>query len=176
MPSGHLMAGAQSVLASQIGSELILRGALETLPADRWDMLILDCPPSLGLVSVSALAAVREVLIPVHTQALPLAGVAQFVRTLQQVRVRGLNPGLSLTGVVACCTDATRLSRDVEAALRESFGPRVFTSTVRRNTQVAESFGHARPIGDYAPRSTGAADFEALAAELLARAPAAVAA
>jgi len=166
--SGPLMAGAEKLLAAEVGGEFVLRSALATLPADRWDCVIMDCPPSLGMLSVSALAAAREVLVPVHTEAMPLDGVANLMQTFELVRTR-INPALTVLGFVSSRTDTTRLSRSVEAALRERFGDRVFTSTVRKNIKIAESYSHGQPITDYAPESTGAADYEAVALELVRR-------
>ena len=167
--SGPLMAGAEKALARELGGEFWLREALAELPADRWDLVLIDCPPSLGMLSVSALAAAREVLIPVFTEAMPLDGVAEFQQTIKRVQAR-LNPSLRIAGFLASRTDTTRLSRSVEAAMREALGDRVFAATIRKNVQVAESYSHEQPIQTYAPKSTGAADFDALAREFMQRA------
>jgi chromosome partitioning protein len=167
-PTGEWLAGADKVLAAEVGAEFVLRNAVKKLPA-QWDMLIMDCPPSLGLLSVSALVAADEVLVPVHTEAMPLEGVAQFLRTIQRVQER-LNPALQIAGVLASKTDTTKLSKSVESAMRSSLGDRVFATVVRKNVKVAESYSHKRPITDYAPKSPGTADYDALATELIGRA------
>jgi chromosome partitioning protein len=146
----------------------VLRDAILALP-DRWDILIFDCPPSLGLLSVSALVAADEVLVPVHTEAMPLEGVAQFLRTIQRVQAR-LNPSLRIAGVLASKTDTTKLSKSVEDAMRSSLGDVVFQTVVRKNVKVAESYSHKSPVSSYAPKSPGSQDYDALATELLTRA------
>jgi chromosome partitioning protein len=166
-PSGEWFAGTDRVLAGEVGAEHVLREAIQQLP-DRWDLLIMDCPPSLGLLSISALVAADEVLVPVHTEAMPLEGVAQFLRTIRRVQDR-LNPNLRIIGVVASKTDSTKLSKSVEAAMRSSLGAQVFTAVVRKNVKVAESYSHKQPVTAYAPRSPGSADYDALATELLGR-------
>jgi chromosome partitioning protein len=169
IPTGEWLAGVEKVLASEPGAEVVLKEAIDALPQDRWDILIMDCPPSLGLLSVSALVAAHEVLVPVHTEAMPLEGVAQFLKTMQRVQGR-LNPGLELVGVLPSKTDTTKLSKSVEAAMRSSLGKRVFKTVVRKNVKVAESYSHRRPISDYAPKSPGTEDYDALALEVLKRA------
>jgi chromosome partitioning protein len=166
IPTGEWLAGVDKVLAAEVGAEFVLRDALEALPAEQWDFLIIDCPPSLGLLSVSALVAADEVLVPVHTEAMPLEGVAQFLRTLKRVQER-LNPSLRIAGILASKTDSTKLSKSVEDAMRSSLGDNVFRTVVRKNVKVAESYSHKRPVTHYAPKSPGSADFDALATELL---------
>jgi chromosome partitioning protein len=168
IPTGEWLAGADKVLASEPGAEVVLRQALDKLPKQRWDILIMDCPPSLGLLSISALVAAHEVLVPVHTEAMPLEGVAQFLKTVQRIQER-LNPKLELIGVLPSKTDSTKLSKSVEAAMRSSLGKKVFKTVVRKNVKVAESYSHKQPISDYAPKSPGSADYDALAVEVLKR-------
>lgn len=165
IPTGEWLAGVDKVLAAEVGAEFVLRDALRALP-DRWDILLIDCPPSLGLLSVSALVAADEVLVPVHTEAMPLEGVAQFLRTLNRVQER-LNPSLRIAGILASKTDSTKLSKSVEEAMRSSLGDNVFRTVVRKNVKVAESYSHKRPVTHYAPKSPASADFDALATELL---------
>lgn len=165
--AGEWLAPADKLLASEVGAETILRNALRALPR-RWDLVLLDCPPSMGILSAMALTAAHAVLVPVFTEAAPLEGVALLMRTIERVRAR-LNPSLAVAGVIASRTDNTRLSRSVEAQLRSQLGDQVCTTVVRRNVQIAESYSHHQPIRLYAPDSIGAADYAALTTELVKR-------
>jgi chromosome partitioning protein len=167
-PAGEWLAGAERVLAGELGAEMVFKEAVQQLPTERWDLVVIDCPPSLGLLSVSALVACDAVLIPVLTEAMPLEGVAQFLRTVERVRQR-LNPDLRIAGVLPLKTESTKLSRSVEEALRSSLGDGVFEHVVRKNVKVAESYSHKAPVSHYAPRSPGASDFKALVDELMGR-------
>jgi chromosome partitioning protein len=169
IPTGEWFASAERMLAAEVGGEAVLRAALQKLPQKKWDVLIMDCPPSVGVLSVSALVAADEVLVPVHTEAMPLEGVAQFLRTIKRIQER-LNPRLKIVGILASKTDSTKLSKNVEAAMRTSLGKSVFKTVVRKNVKVAESYSHKRPISDYAPTSPGSEDYDALALEVLKRA------
>jgi chromosome partitioning protein len=151
-----------------VGSELVFRKALERLP-EKWDVFLVDCPPAIGLLSISALAACGEVLIPCEAHTMALSGLAGLVQTLERVRER-LNPKLTISGIVACRVDArTRLSEEVVSTLRERFGKDVFRAVVRENVRLAEAPSFAKSIFDYDPKSTGAEDYAAVAKELLAR-------
>lgn len=169
VPGSAWLAGAERTLAGEVGSEVVFRKALERLPS-KWDILLVDCPPAIGLLSISALAACGEVLIPCEAHTMALSGLAGLVQTLERVRER-LNPSLTLSGIVACRVDArTKLSEEVVATLRERFGKDVLKAVVRENVRLAEAPSFAQSIFDYDPRSTGAEDYTAVAKELLARA------
>lgn len=168
VPASAWLVGVDKALAGEVGAETILRRALERLP-QRWDFVLVDCPPSLGLLAVSALAACPEVLVPVETRVMALAGLAGLVQTVERVRDR-LNPQLQLAGLLACRVDArTRLSQDVVGTLRERFAADVFKTVIRENVRLAEAPSFGKPITQYDPRSAGAEDYRAAAAELVAR-------
>lgn len=167
VPSGAMFASAERLLAKEYGVEPILREALEPV-ADRYDLAIIDTPPSLGIMMITALAAADDVLMPVVTEALPLEGLRTFVETLTMVRKR-INPKLRTLGVLACKVENTVLSRDVEKVLRQHFGADVFKATVRKSVRIAESPNAGKPIRLYAPKDRGAADYEAFAREVLVR-------
>ncbi len=168
IPSSTWLAGAERSLAGEVGAELVFRKALERLPA-KWDFVLVDCPPALGLLSISALAACEEVLIPCEAHTLALSGLAGLVQTLERVRER-LNPTLTLSGIVACRVDArTKLSEEVVATLRARFGKDVLRAVVRENVRLAEAPSFAKSIFDYDPKSSGAEDYTAVAKEILAR-------
>lgn len=168
VPSSAWLVGVDKALAGEVGAETILRRALERLP-QRWDVVVVDCPPSLGLLAISALAGCPEILVPVETRVMALAGLAALVQTLERVRER-LNPELRLTGLLACRVDArTRLSQDVVGTMRERFAGDVFRTVIRENVRLAEAPSFGKPITLYDARSAGAEDYRAAAAELTAR-------
>ena len=169
VPSSTWLVGLERALAGEVGSETILRRAFERLPADRWDFVLVDCPPSLGLLAVAALVAVREVLVPVETTVMALGGLAALTQTVERVRDR-LNPSLELSAILACRYQARRrLSVEVLESLRTHFGKTVLRSVVRENVRLAEAPSHHKPVTTYAPTSHGAEDYRAVAAELLRR-------
>ncbi len=168
--SSRWLTGIDKALANEVGAEMLLRSALARLP-QRWDYLVVDCPPSLGLLSVAAFAAADSLLVPVETRVLALAGLASLLNTTDRVRDR-LNPQLAVEGILACRFDArTNLSREVVSRLRGRFGDVVFNVQIRENVRLAEAPSFQQPITTYAPRSTGAEDYRLLARELLARQP-----
>lgn len=169
VPASPWLAHAEKVLAGEVGAELVLRKALEALPVNRWDIVLLDCPPSLAVISVAALAAVREVLVPVETQTMAMSGLAALVQTIDKVKQR-LNPDITLGAILACrARTSTSLSREVVERLRDKFGSLVLDTVIRENTRLAEAYGFGKPITAYDPRSAGAEDYRAAAREFLAR-------
>jgi len=160
------LVAAEPALRAKLGAELWLRRQLERLPR-RWDVVVMDCPPGLGLLTIAALAAAGEVLAPVQPQVLGLAGVARLLETLEQAR-EGLNPDLALLGVVPVMVDhRLALTGEVLGELRARFGAQLLPE-IGTNVRLAEAPSHGRPIYDYAPRSSGAADYRALVREVLA--------
>jgi chromosome partitioning protein len=173
VPSSSWMTRAERNAATQAGAEMILRQAMDDLPANTWDIILVDCPPALGLLSYSALTACGEVLVPVQTRVMPLAGLVALTQTIDTIRLR-LNRRLHLSAVLACQVDMrTTLSREVVEALRERFGEVIMESMVRESVRVAEAPGHRLPVTSYAPDSTVAADYRAAAVEFDARGAAA---
>jgi chromosome partitioning protein len=168
VPSSSWMTRAERNAATQAGAEMILRQAIDELPPDAWDVVLMDCPPALGLLSYSALAAASEVLIPVQTRVMPLAGLVALNQTIETVRLR-LNRRLTLSAVLACQVNPTTLSREIVEALRQRFGDVVMRSTIRESVRVAEAPGHRLPVTLYAPDSMPAADYRAAAEEFDAR-------
>jgi chromosome partitioning protein len=168
VPASPWLVGVDKALAAEVGAETLLRTAFSRLPI-RWDYVVVDCPPSLGLLAIAAFVACQSLLVPVETRVMALGGLAALLRTMERVRER-LNPDLALAGIVSCRVDLrTNLSREIVQRLRERFGDMVFASTVRENVRLAEAPSFEQPITTYAPESTGAADYRAVAAELLAR-------
>ncbi len=164
--SGAWLAGVDRALADEVGAEGILQRQLGALVGD-WDYLLIDCPPALSVLTINALAAVTEILVPVETHVMALSGLAALVETAAAVTDR-LNPDLHIAGIVACRFDGrTRHSNDVVAQLREQFGDTVHATVIRENVRLAEAPSFAQPITRYDTRSTGAADYRALAREIL---------
>ena len=168
VPSSTWLAGVERALAGEVGAELILREAMTAL-SEPWDFVLLDCPPSLGLLTVSALCAAREVLVPVEASSMALAGLAGVMQTVDRVRDR-LNPDLAVSEILVCRVDArTNLSREVVERLRERFGKLVMNSVVRESVRLREAWSFAQPVTIYDPRGRGAEDYRDAAAELLER-------
>lgn len=169
VPSTDWMVGVDKALAGEAGAEAVLRETLEGLPRERWDYVFLDCPPSLGFLSVSALVAADEVLVPVEAEYMALSGLASLLGSVERVR-RRLNPGLRLSAVLACKVDFRKnLSKEVVGALRGRFEGVLLDAAIRDNVRLAEAPSFGEPITAYAPRSAGAADYRAAAEELLSR-------
>jgi chromosome partitioning protein len=168
IPSTIALAGAEVELAPVEGRERRL-GRLLAGIADDYDYVLIDCPPSLGLLTVNALTAADSVLIPLQCEYYALEGLTQLLATLDLVRDH-LNPELVLKGVALTMYDGrTKLSADVAAEARRYLGERVFDTVIPRSVRLAEAPSHGLPISRYAPDSTGAVAYAALAAELRAK-------
>lgn len=146
-----------------------LRAALDELGDDRWDWVLIDCPPSLGVLSATGLSAGEGLLVPVQTQVMPMKGLTQLLQTVQGVQ-RELNPGLELRGILPVQVDLrASLSRAVVDQLRGTFGELVFRTVVRHSVRVAEAPGHYQPVTVYARMSTGSFDYYVAAREFMER-------
>ncbi len=174
----HLdLAAAELELAGVVGRELILRDKLEEDP-ETFDYLFIDCPPSLGILTLNALAAVEEILIPLQPHFLALHGLSKLLETIELVAKR-LNNRLRLNGVLLCMYDSsTRLALEVSQDVDEFFrraqreqspwaDARIFQTRIRRNVRLAEAPSFGQSIFQYAPASNGAEDYRNLAGELL---------
>jgi chromosome partitioning protein len=158
--------GLERSLAREMGAELTLRRRLKA-SADGWDYVLVDTPPTLGLLTLNALSAVSELIVPVEAHVLALAGVVQLQEAVETVRER-LNPDLALTGVVACRVDSrTRHASDVVGSLRRKFNGHMYQTEIRENVRLAEAPSFRQSIFEYDPRSSGAADYRALALEVV---------
>jgi chromosome partitioning protein len=165
IPSTIALAGAEVELAPVEGRERRLGRLLTDITAD-YDYILIDCPPSLGLLTVNALTAADSVLIPLQCEYYALEGLTQLLATLDLVRDH-LNPDLVLKGVALTMYDGrTKLSADVAGEARRYLGDRVFNTVIPRSVRLAEAPSHGLPISRYAPDSTGAVAYAALAAEL----------
>ncbi len=145
--------------------------ALEPLRADASrELILVDCPPSLGILTLNAFAAADHLLVPLQCEYYALEGISMLTRLLDQIRTGGANPRLSLLGVVMTMFDSrTRLSQQVVAEVRAHFKELVFDTVIPRTTRLAEAPSHGQPIIAYDPYSAGAAAYEILAQEVLTR-------
>ncbi len=168
VPSAIALAGAEVELAPIEGRERRLARLLSEI-TDAYDYILVDCPPSLGLLTVNALTAAESVLVPLQCEYYALEGLTQLLATLDLVRDH-LNPVLTIKGIVLTMYDGrTNLSADVAAEVRRHLGDRVFQTVIPRNVRLSEAPSHGLPISRYAPDSTGAVAYAALANELRAR-------
>ncbi len=166
IPAAPSLAGAEVELVGELAREYRLRQALAS-EVSRYDYILIDCPPSLGLLTVNALTAAQGVLIPVQCEYLALEGLSQLTRTIQLVRQR-LNPQLEIRGLVMTMYDPrTALSQQVVSETRKYFGDKVFKTTIPRSVRLSEAPSHGVPITAYAPHSPGGQAYQALAQELL---------
>jgi chromosome partitioning protein len=168
IPAAIELAGADVELATVESRERRLAHALASI-RDRFEWILIDCPPSLGLLTVNALTAADAVLVPIQCEYYALEGLSQLIATVNLVR-ENLHPDLALAGVVLTMYDArTNLSADVAAEVRKHLGTAVFDTVVPRSVRLSEAPSHGLPIALYAPTSRGAEAYELLAAELRAR-------
>jgi chromosome partitioning protein len=162
------LSSAEMELISEAGREYILREIFDPL-RDDYDYIIIDCPPSLGLLTLNALTASDYVIIPLQTQFLAMQGLAKIKQVIQKVRLR-LNKGLEICGVVATMYDARKvLNRDVVETIQKYFGPQVFETYIRDNVSLAEAPAHGKDIFAYSRSSSGAKDYMNLAQEIVQR-------
>jgi len=168
IPAGPGLAGANIELPRIDGFEQRLREALEPV-RDRFEYVLLDCPPSLGPLTVCALVAADKVIVPVQTEYFALEGLAGLLETLALVQ-RELNPRLTIAGMLLTMHDGrTRLGQDVEREVRAHFPDLVFDTVIPRNVRVGEAPSHGLPVTHHDPHSAGAEAYFELAKEVAAR-------
>lgn len=179
IPANLDLAAAELELAGEVGREMILRDKLQD-DQEPFDYLVLDCPPSLGVLTVNALVAVNEVFLPLQPHFLALHGLSKLLRTIEVVS-RRLNSSLLLSGVMLCMYDSnTRLAAEVSTDIDEFFtvgkssreffrNAKFFDTRIRRNIRLAEAPSFGQSIFQYSPDSNGATDYRALAEEVIAQ-------
>ena len=168
IPATRDLVGAEVELVEEDNRERKLRKVLNRVRED-YDWILIDCPPSLGLLTINALVASDGVLIPLQAEYYAMEGLGELLRTIAMVR-RSLNPDLEREGIVITMTDQrNRLCREVEKQSREVFGAGVFETTIPRNVRLGEAPSHGKSIVEYAPSSSGAQAYLELADELIRR-------
>lgn len=167
IPANIDLSGAEIELVGVVGRETVLKEYLGNI-LGRYDYVLIDCPPSLGLLTLNVLTLVHEIFIPLQTEFFALQGVSKLLDTHEVVRKR-LNKNLEITGIIFCMyTSRTRLCREVIEKVREHFAKdQVFDTVIRKNVKLSESPSHGKPIVSYAPSSHGSEDYMSLAKEVV---------
>lgn len=168
VPTNMNLAGAEVELVTEMGRESRLAHALQN-NVDNYDLVFVDCPPSLGLVTLNALTSADSLLVPLQCEYFSLEGVSQLLRTLELVQSR-INPKVKLDGVVLTMFDRrNKLSFQVQEEVQNYFGELLFDTVIPRNVRLSESPSHGKPIALYDKRSSGAIAYEGLAKEFMKR-------
>ena len=167
LPSSLGLSAAEMELSGMAGREFLLKEALATLPPR--DFVLLDCPPSLGLLTLNALTAAQEVFIPLQTEFLALQGMSKLIDTVNVVKKR-LNPDLTISGIIGTQFDGRKnLNREVVDKIREYFADKLFETLIHDNVALAEAPSYGQTIFEYRPDCRGAQDYLALSREAVAR-------
>jgi len=167
LPSSLDLSGAEVEFAVEAGREFLLKESLTSIK--QYDFVLLDCPPSLGLLSLNALTAADEVYIALQTEFLALQGLSKLLETIEKIKQR-LNPALEITGIIATRYDGRKvLNQEVAGKIQEHFGSKVFKTFIRDNISLAEAPSFGKNIFEYKPDSRGALDYMALSREILER-------
>jgi len=167
-PSSIDLSGATVELVDKVGRDDYLKNALATVSAE-YDFVLIDCPPSLGVLTLNGLAAADEVLIPLQCEYFALEGLSLILQTIQLVQ-KGMNTGLKIAGILFTMYDSrTRLAQDVVQQVSGYFGDKVFSTIIPRNVRLSEAPSHGVPICLYDATCIGARSYEKLAVEVLAR-------
>ena len=170
MPSTTDLVAVELELVDKMGREYYLAEVLRPLEP-HFDYIIIDCPPSLGLITLNALCAAKELIVPLQCEFFALEGIVKLLQTYEQVKKR-LNPALSLTGVLLTMYDVrNRLSRQVKNEVRKCFPDHLFETVVPRNVRLSEAPSHGRSVIHYDIKSKGAEAYLALAKEVVLRRP-----
>lgn len=168
IPANSRLAGAEIELVDVPQRELVLKKKLSALH-DSFDYILIDCPPSLGLISINSLAASEGIIVPIQCEYYALEGVSNLINTINLVK-RGLNPTLDIVGIVLTMYDSrTNLSVQVAAEVKRYFREKVFNTIIPRNVKIAESPSFGKPVIYYDESSSGAKAYMSLAQELLDR-------
>lgn len=166
IPADIRLSGAEIELSTQPGREMILKEILEPITKN-YNYILIDCPPSLGLLTLNALTAAKEIFIPLQAEYLALHGMSQLIQTFLTVKKR-LNPDLEITGIITTLFDSRKiLNREVIENIREYFPDKLFDTRIRSNVSLAEAPSHGLDIFRYKPDSNGAIDYANLTKEII---------
>lgn len=168
-PTNINLAGAEVELVSAMSRETILKRAVDTI-SENYDFILIDCPPSLGLLTLNALVASTDVIVPIQGEYYALEGLTQLIDTINLVR-KHLNPTIGIFGVIITMFDGrTQLTRQVTEEVRKYFGEKVFNTVIPRNIRLAEAPSYGKTIVEYDPKSRGGHAYNDLAIEVISRA------
>ena len=168
LPASIDLAGAEIEMVSMEKREFLMKRKLDQV-RDKYDFILIDCPPSLGLMTLNALVASQEILIPIQAEFYALEGLSQLVKTVQVV-TRKLNPGLYILGILLTMFDGrTNLSLQVADEVKKYFGNKVFRTVIPRSVKLSEAPSFGEPILTYAPKSKGAEAYKKLCREVIKR-------
>lgn len=169
IPSNMDLASADVELAGERDRTGLLRRAFGAAEFDQFDDILIDCPPSLSIVTLNALVAADTVLVPLQAEFFALEGLSQLLRTVKEVR-RGPNPDLRIEGILLTMVDTrNRLSKQVESDARDTLGELVFQTMIPRNVRIGEAPSYSQSVLEYDPKSRGSQAYRELAAEILKR-------
>lgn len=164
--SSHWLIGVEKALAHEVGAETILKSQLKKL-SKSYDYVLIDCPPNLSILTINALCAVNEVIIPVEARVMALNGLVQLLQTIDIIKER-LNTSLTIAGIVPCRLDSrTRHAREVVSTLESNFKGMLYKTAIRENIRLAESPSFAKPITLYDDACNGSFDYRQLAKEII---------
>jgi len=169
LPTDINLAGAEVELLTAIGGQTRLRARLQATEIEDYAFVVIDTPPSLGLLTINALSAASEVIIPVSASVFALKGITQLEQTIQQVKTNLNCPDLWVCGVLCTMYDHTNVARDVLATIRGRFGSMVFESIIPKNIKIEEAHSRAESVYTYAPGSRGSDAYSAFVREVLDR-------
>ena len=168
IPSRISLAKLEAKLIGDFDAAFKLRDRIEKLKR-KYDIIIVDTPPTLGILTVNGMVAAQHIIIPIQSSYFALEGTDDLLETIQKIKSRP-NPDLNLLGVVVTLFDRrTTISKDVEAHIRSVFGKKAFKTVISRSVRLEEAPAHKKPIFDYAPRSSGAEEYQSLSKEVLKR-------
>jgi chromosome partitioning protein len=167
VPASSWLVGLDKRLAQEVGCETILKHQVQKLDNKQYDYLLIDCPPTLGILTVNALCTVDEIIVPVEARFMALNGLVQLLETIDIIKQR-LNPKLKIAGIVPCRVDGrTNHAKEVVSELQTNFKGMLYKTAIRENIRLSEAPSFAKPITDYDKHSNGAFDYRALAKEVM---------
>lgn len=167
IPSSSWLMGLEKRLAQEVGAETILKQKLQQLKTGSWDYIIIDCPPALSILTINALTAVHEIIVPVEARIMALSGLVQLLETIQVIKER-LNPKLTISGIVPCRVDLrTNHAKEVVKELHKNFKDKMYKTAIRENIRLAEAPSFLKPITDYDAYCNGTEDYRLLAKEVI---------
>jgi len=167
IPSSSWLLGLEKILAQEVGAETILKTKLQELDPTTYHYVLIDCPPTLGILTVNALTSAHEVIIPVEARVMALNGLVQLLSTIEVIQQR-LNPTLKIAGILPCRVDGrTKHAKEIVHALQTNFKQLLYKTAIRENVRLSEAPSFGKPITTYDTKSYGAYDYRALAKEVI---------